>query len=748
MALATYLAARILGTWELYLVAVAFLAALVVGWLLVARAGRRLTATRDLVPSQPTSGDELIVSFRVSNGSQLPGLLVTLPDATGDLSPSPETIEFASLGSLQERAAASASFSARRGVHHLPVLWAVAEDPLGLVRARRRLGEPLEVTIYPRLVDLHSCALFANVGAHRGLSRRGLVRLGSSEFRGIRPHYPGEPLSHVDWKATAKTGNLMLREMDDPESGDITVLLDGTALQVAGEGADSNFELAVEAAGSVADFVLAAGRGVNLLLHDGNWRNSRLTPDVSGHRRLLDDLAGVKAERQGAAVDGAAAAARRRRPPGAHADAGHRRPGARLRARALAHLAAQRRPAGLGRRGGGRLVPARRALVRRPKAADRPRGRRRTVPHAATRRRPAHRLVVRPGRTQPRGTASMKVSGRLAYFVCLAALAVVAALAMARVARPSIASAMVWAALLATAAGAPGLVRRRAWPLALPLLVAGAYLVARVQTPLPGDHGFLGLGFYVGQIRSGAHAYSTRAFPLPLFGAPGLRLLLTLVVYAGAGLASLLALGLRRPLAAIVVFLVLLGFSLTVDGAGSVVALPLTFLVLSGCLLALSRSLERARGTAEGVVAGAATAVVATVLALFLLVATPVAAEQALAGLEHVGVGRIEPVTSHLRLHVELSQPPRPQDQRAGLHGPVADPLVLASQRPRRLHRPGVAGARGEGCAARPRRRRRPRTPTTCRAACRPCRARRPSSSSSCSPCRPRSCCRAVFPRP
>ncbi len=295
MALATYLAARILGTWELYFVAVAFLAAPVVAWLLVAHAGRRLTATRDLVPSQPTSGDELIVSFRVSNGSQLPGLLVTLPDATGDLSPSPETIEFASLGSLQERAAASASFSARRGVHHLPVLWAVAEDPLGLVRARRRLGEPLEVTIYPRLVDLHSCALFANVGAHRGLSRRGLVRLGSSEFRGIRPHYPGEPLSHVDWKATAKTGNLMLREMDDPESGDITVLLDGTALQVAGEGADSNFELAVEAAGSVADFVLAAGRGVNLLLHDGNWRNSRLTPDVSGHRRLLDDLAGVKA---------------------------------------------------------------------------------------------------------------------------------------------------------------------------------------------------------------------------------------------------------------------------------------------------------------------------------------------------------------------------------------------------------------------------------------------------------------------
>ena len=115
----------------------------------------------------------------------------------------------------------------------------------------------------------------------------------------------------------------------------------------------------------------------------------------------------------------------------------------------------------------------------------------------------------------------MKAAGRLPYFVCLAALAVVAALAMARVARPSIASAMVWAALLATAAGAPGLVRRRAWPLALLLLAAGAYLVARVQTPLPGAHGFLGLGFYLGQIRAGAHAYSTRTFPCPSSGRRG-----------------------------------------------------------------------------------------------------------------------------------------------------------------------------------------------------------------------------------
>jgi uncharacterized protein (DUF58 family) len=296
VAAGTYLAARVVGTWELYLVSLAFTATLLVAWLLVLATGRKLTVARTLRPAQPAAGDDLAVTFRVANGSQVPGLQVTLPDATGDLGAGRQTIELASLGPLQERTATSAPQPARRGIHHLPALWAVAEDPLGLVHTRRRLGDPLQVTVYPRLVDLRSCALYADMGTRRDPGRRGFVRLGASEFRGIRLHYPGEPLSHVDWKATAKTGNLMLREMDDPTSGDITVLLDGTAALVVGEAPRSNFELAVQAAGSVADFVLEAGRGVNLLLHDSRWRQTHLAPDFNGHCRLLDSLAEATAD--------------------------------------------------------------------------------------------------------------------------------------------------------------------------------------------------------------------------------------------------------------------------------------------------------------------------------------------------------------------------------------------------------------------------------------------------------------------
>jgi uncharacterized protein (DUF58 family) len=287
----TYLAARMFGTWELYLLTIAFLAALVLSWIFVAFAARKLTATRTPLPERPTAGDPLLLTFRLTNGSWLPGLQVTLHNVTGDLNGTRESVDFESLGPRAQKVAELGPRPARRGIHALPSFGAEAEDPLGLIRARRTLGDPLRLTVYPRLVQLRTCALFAEMGAHRGWGRLGLPTLGGAEFRSIRPHYPGEPLNHVDWKATARTGNLMLREMDDPTSGDITMLLEGTGSQVVGELPETNFDLAVQAAGSVADFALRAGRGVSLLRPERRWRRVRLSPDTDGRRRLLESLA-------------------------------------------------------------------------------------------------------------------------------------------------------------------------------------------------------------------------------------------------------------------------------------------------------------------------------------------------------------------------------------------------------------------------------------------------------------------------
>jgi uncharacterized protein (DUF58 family) len=167
----------------------------------------------------------------------------------------------------------------------------VVEDPLGLVRARRSAGGQLSVTVAPRLEELRSCSPCADSAARHGGGRRRLPTRDAWEFRGIRPHDPGEPLNRVDWKATAKTGSLMLREMEAASEDDLTVLLSGAAACDAGEPPDSSFETAVRAAGSMAAFTLRGGHAVSLLLPERDWRPVRLMPDAASHRKLLGALA-------------------------------------------------------------------------------------------------------------------------------------------------------------------------------------------------------------------------------------------------------------------------------------------------------------------------------------------------------------------------------------------------------------------------------------------------------------------------
>jgi uncharacterized protein (DUF58 family) len=101
----------------------------------------------------------------------------------------------------------------------------------------------------------------------------------------------------VDWKSTAKTGSLMLREMEAASEDDLTVLLSGAAACDSGEPPDSAFETAVRAAGSMAAFTLGTGHGVSLLLPEHGWRRVSLTPDAASRRRMLRVLA--EAEPQG-----------------------------------------------------------------------------------------------------------------------------------------------------------------------------------------------------------------------------------------------------------------------------------------------------------------------------------------------------------------------------------------------------------------------------------------------------------------
>lgn len=243
----------------------------------------------------------------------------------------------------------------------------------------------------------------------------------------------------------------------------------------------------------------------------------------------------------------------------------------------------------------------------------------------------------------------MKRSRAALYAAAFAGLAATTAVVIGSIATPTVAPLLMWAAAVATLAGGPGIVHRRAWPAALVLLPVGAYLLARAQVAMPSDvHGAWGqLAFYVEQLRSGGKAYALDAFPLNVADKADVRLLLSLVMYAAIWLAAFLALSLRKPLPAIVVLLVLLGFGFTTDASARNVWATMAFLLLAGSMLVLSRSLQRERWKSTDIAAGAITATIAAVLALSIIGATSVEAGRPLRdwrAWDIVGVG-----STHLR---------------------------------------------------------------------------------------------------
>jgi transglutaminase-like putative cysteine protease len=217
---------------------------------------------------------------------------------------------------------------------------------------------------------------------------------------------------------------------------------------------------------------------------------------------------------------------------------------------------------------------------------------------------------------------------KLLYLVCFAALGVTTAVAVDRVGSPSLLPVLLPVIIAAVAAGAPGLLHRRLWPLGLVLIPLGAWLVLRLQVSLPPTVDGLReqLGYLREQLAAGGEAYLTQRLPFDFAAAPELGLLVSFVVYVVVALAAFAALSLRRALLAVIPLLVLLGFGLTIDDASKVVWLPLAFLLLAGCLLVLARALERERWKPSDSLAGVATTLVASLLGLFLLGATSAAA--------------------------------------------------------------------------------------------------------------------------
>lgn len=153
----------------------------------------------------------------------------------------------------------------------------VRGDQLGLLRRTIRWTEPTELFVHPRTVRLRPSA----TGLVRDLEGESTRTVTDSDisFHALRPYEPGDPLRHIHWRTTARTGRLMVRQFEETRRSQLLLVLSEDARHYADE---NEFELAVSLLASVGLQVIREGTALDVITE--RMRARTRTPQV-----LLDD---------------------------------------------------------------------------------------------------------------------------------------------------------------------------------------------------------------------------------------------------------------------------------------------------------------------------------------------------------------------------------------------------------------------------------------------------------------------------
>ncbi|GGL43601.1 DUF58 domain-containing protein [Phycicoccus endophyticus] len=270
------------------------LLALVAGSLVLARwHGLHLQVSRTLSPGRVAAGGQCVVTLRVRNGESATTPVLMAEEAVDPaLGDRPRVV----LDRMRPGTTREVQYTVRsrlRGVHHVGPLRVRVRDPFGLTLRTAAVRGQAEVVVLPTVVPL--CAgrsLGRGIGSEGSIPH--MVALHGEDDQTIRGYRDGDDLRRIHWPATARTGDLMVRQEDRPAKRRAVLVLDSRAVGHAGSARSGSLEWCVTAAASVAAHLAEGAHAVHVLTTDaGADTGTRHDDTLDG---ALDALARVRPE--------------------------------------------------------------------------------------------------------------------------------------------------------------------------------------------------------------------------------------------------------------------------------------------------------------------------------------------------------------------------------------------------------------------------------------------------------------------
>ena len=282
--LSMWLAARIIGSPGLEVVALGLAALPAIAALFVRWGQQRIAIHRSLSDVRVPPGTRVTVQIDVENRSSSATSFLLLEDRLPSPLGRPARMVVSGIPAHGTQRVTYTVLPQTRGRYQLGPLSVDVSDPFALVRQRLEFDEREELIVTPEIEDLTGtpdAAFGANVGASR---TRNLFRTGE-EYYMMRQYHEGDDLRRIHWPSVARTGDLMIRQDESSQRSSGLVFLDSRE-GMLGPTHGQALERAVSVAATLGVVLSRGGFSLRLATAD-------TAPAALSEERFLEALTGI-----------------------------------------------------------------------------------------------------------------------------------------------------------------------------------------------------------------------------------------------------------------------------------------------------------------------------------------------------------------------------------------------------------------------------------------------------------------------
>ena len=273
----------VFGDPELLLTGIFFVVAELAAIWYVLRHDPQLDMGRRLGSTTVHNGDTTTVTLVLRNRRRRPLRHLSIHDEVESLGMA--VFEIAKLMG-DETASATYRVTCRpRGVYRVGPARATTSDPLRLAELSAPDGPIDRLVVYPTVEELTGFPVIRGRDPAISASRPEHSQRGGEDFYTLREYQRGDDMRRIHWPYTAKTDELMIRQLETPWQSRALVLLD--VRPSVYESADA-FEMAVSGAASVVTHLVKSGFDADL------WAGDPEPIDASRYSAAMERLALVE----------------------------------------------------------------------------------------------------------------------------------------------------------------------------------------------------------------------------------------------------------------------------------------------------------------------------------------------------------------------------------------------------------------------------------------------------------------------